>query len=151
MTELFQNYDLFTLFVVSFLAATLLPLGSEWLLVAMLINGSSPLASVAVATCGNSLGAGTNYLIGRGGGDWLNRKLLHIKPQRMEQARSWFNRYGSWALLLSWLPVIGDPLCLVSGMLRTPLLRFTLLVVCGKGLRYSGLMLVTLEGSKLFR
>ncbi len=150
MTELLQSYDLFTLFAVSFLAATLLPLGSEWLLVAMLVNGSDPLASVAVATCGNSLGAGTNYLIGYRGGDWLNRKLLHLNPQRLEQARRWFKRYGSWTLLLSWLPVIGDPLCLVSGMLKTSLLRFTLLVVCGKGLRYYSLMLVTLEGTRFF-
>ncbi len=149
MTELLQNYDLMTLFIVSFLAATLLPLGSEWLLVAMLLNGTSPLPCVVVATCGNSLGGATNYVIGRGGGEWLNRKLLHIKPQRLEQARNWFNRYGSWTLLLSWLPVIGDPLCLVSGMLKTPWLRFMILVVCGKGLRYTGLMLATIEMGSL--
>ncbi len=149
MTELLQNYDLMTLFIVSFLAATLLPLGSEWLLVAMLFNGTSPLPCVVVATCGNSLGGATNYVIGRGGGEWLNRKLLHIKPQRLEQARNWFNRYGSWALLFSWLPVIGDPLCLVSGMLKTPWLRFIILVVCGKGLRYTGLMLATIEMGSL--
>ena len=149
MIELLHNYDLLTLFIVSFLAATLLPLGSEWLLVAMLLNGTSPLPCIVVATCGNSLGGATNYVIGRGGGDWLNRKLLHIKPQRLEQARNWFNRYGSWALLFSWLPVIGDPLCLVSGMLKTPWLRFIILVVCGKGLRYTGLMLATIEMSSL--
>jgi len=149
MTELIPAYGLLSLFIISFLAATLLPLGSEWLLIALLLNGSHPLATVVVATVGNSLGGGTNYLIGRYGGDWLNGRLLHIDEGRLHRAGNWFNRYGSWSLLFSWLPVIGDPLCLVSGMLNTPAVRFALLVVIGKGLRYTGLMMATLEGVKL--
>ncbi len=149
MAELISAYGLMSLFLISFLAATLLPLGSEWLLVSLLLNGSSPLATVVVATLGNSLGGGTNYLIGRYGGGWLNGKTLRIDARRLAQASRWFNRYGSWSLLFSWLPVIGDPLCLVSGMLGTPPVRFVVLVVCGKGLRYGSLMIVTLEGAKL--
>ena len=68
---------------------------------------------------------------------------------RQQRAESWFNRYGSWSLLLSWLPVVGDPLCLVSGMLKTPLFRFSLLVTTGKGLRYSVLTLLTLQSAKM--
>ncbi|MDX2481776.1 MAG: VTT domain-containing protein, partial [Desulfuromusa sp.] len=81
--------------------------------------------------------------------EWLAEKLLRIDKKRQQQAESWFNRYGSWSLLLAWLPIVGDPLCLVSGMLKTPLMRFFLLVTTGKGLRYSFLTLLTLQGAEI--
>jgi len=149
MSEFLVDYGLWSLFFISFCASTLLPLGSEWLLVALLLQGSNPLATVAIATLGNSLGAGTNYLIGFYGGDWLIEKILRVEKTRQHQAIRWFNRYGSWSLLLAWLPVIGDPLCLVAGMLKTPLLRFSLLVTTGKGLRYTVLTLLTLRGAEM--
>lgn len=149
MPEFLVEYGLWSLFFISFCASTLLPLGSEWLLIALLLQGSSPIATVVVATIGNSLGSGTNYLIGYYGGDWLTEKLLRIDTKQQQRAESWFNRYGSWSLLLAWLPVVGDPLCLVSGMLKTPAIRYSLLVTTGKGLRYSFLTLLTLQGAKL--
>jgi membrane protein YqaA with SNARE-associated domain len=149
MSEFLVDYGLWSLFFISFCASTLLPLGSEWLLVALVLQGSNPLATVAIATLGNSLGAGTNYLIGFYGGDWLIEKVLRVEKARQQQAIRWFNRYGSWSLLLAWLPVIGDPLCLVAGMLKTPLLRFSLLVTTGKGLRYTVLTLLTLRGAEM--
>ena len=149
MSDFFINYGLWSLFFISFCASTLLPLGSEWLLITLLLQGSNPVATVAIATLGNSLGAGTNYLIGHYGGDWLIENVLRIDKIRQQRAESWFNRYGSWALLLSWLPVVGDPLCLVSGMLKTPLLRFSLLVTTGKGLRYSVVTLLILQGAEI--
>jgi len=149
MSDFFINYGLWSLFFISFCASTLLPLGSEWLLIALLLQGINPVATVAVATLGNSLGAGTNYLIGFYGGDWLIEKVLRIDENRQRQAVRWFNRYGSWALLLAWLPIIGDPLCLVAGILRTPLLRFSLLVTTGKGLRYTVLTILTLSGAEI--
>jgi len=149
MLELLNEYGLLSLFLISFCASTLLPLGSEWFLVMLLLQGSSPVAAVITATLGNSLGAGTNYLIGYYGGDWLAKKLLRIDKKQQLRAESWFNRYGSWSLLLTWLPIIGDPLCLVSGMLRTPAGRFSLLVTTGKGLRYSFLTLLTLQGAAM--
>ncbi len=150
MSEFLVNYGLWSLFFISFLASTLLPLGSEWLLIALLLQGHNPVATVTVATAGNSLGAATNYLIGHYGGDWLIEKILRIDKNRQQQATRWFNRYGSWSLLLAWLPVIGDPLCLIAGMLKTPLLRFSLLVTTGKGLRYTFLTLLTLRGAEMF-
>ncbi len=150
MPELLTEYGLLSLFLLSFCASTLLPLGSEWLLVALLLNGSNPVATVAIATLGNSLGALTSYLLGRVGSDWLISRLLRIEQSRQQQAERWFNRYGSWALLFSWLPVIGDPLCLVSGSLKTPLVRFSLLVTTGKFLRYAGVGLITLQSAKAF-
>ena len=149
MSEFLTTYGLWSLFFISFCASTLLPLGSEWLLIALLLQGSNPVATVVVATIGNSLGAGTNYLIGFYGGDWLQEKLLRIDKKQQQRAESWFNRYGSWSLLLAWLPIVGDPLCLISGMLKTPLIRFSLLVTTGKGLRYSVLTLLTLQSAKM--
>ncbi|SHJ22588.1 membrane protein YqaA, SNARE-associated domain [Malonomonas rubra DSM 5091] len=146
MPELLTEYGLLSLFLLSFCAATLLPLGSEWFLVVLLLEGVSPLSTVAVATLGNSLGAATNYLIGRWGGDWLLSRLLRIDTKQQQRAEIWFNRYGSWALLLAWLPIVGDPLCVVSGSLKTPLLRFALLVTIGKGARYTSLAFLTLQG-----
>jgi len=148
MSEFLINYGLWSLFFVSFFASTLLPLGSEWLLVVLLLQGSHPVATVTVATLGNSLGAGTNYLIGFYGGNWFIEKVLRIDTNRQQQARRWFNRYGHWSLLLAWLPVVGDPLCLVAGMLKISLLRFFLLVTTGKGLRYTFLTILTLHGAE---
>ena len=149
MLELLNEYGLLSLFLISFCASTLLPLGSEWFLVVLLLQGSNPVATVVIATIGNSLGAGTNYLIGYYGGNWLTEKLLRIDKSRQQQAEFWFNRYGSWSLLLAWLPIVGDPLCLVSGMLRTSVVRFSLLVTTGKGLRYLFLTLLTLQGAEM--
>lgn len=149
MPDVFLEHSLPALFILSFCASTLLPLGSEWLLVVMLLEGSNPLTTVAVATLGNSLGSGTNYLIGLWGGDWLTRKILRIDKRQQQRAEAWFERFGSWSLLFAWLPIIGDPLCLVSGALKTPVIRFSLLVTSGKGLRYLTLALLTLRGAEL--
>jgi len=145
MPELFTDYGLLSLFLLSFCASTLLPLGSEWLLISLLLRGVDPHTAVAVATLGNSLGAATSYLLGRLGSDWLIARLLRIDLKQRQRAEAWFNRYGSIALLFSWLPVVGDPLCLVSGSLKTPLLRFALLVTSGKALRYAIVAALTLQ------
>lgn len=150
MPELLTEHGLLSLFLLSFCASTLLPLGSEWLLVALLLDGVDPTKSILIATTGNSLGAATNYLIGRLGSDWLTVKILRIDQTQRQRAEYWFNRFGSWALLCSWLPLVGDPLCLVSGGLKTPLLRFSLLVITGKGARYATVALLTLQGIKVF-
>lgn len=149
MLELVNEYGLLSLFLISFFASTLLPLGSEWFLVTLLLQGSDPFVTVIIATIGNTFGAATNYLVGYYGGHWLAKRLLRVNKTQLRRAESWFNRYGSWSLLLAWLPIIGDPLCLVSGILKTPIVRFTLLVTTGKGLRYSFLTLLTLRGAEM--
>jgi len=133
------QHGLPALFLLSFAASTLLPLGSEWLLVAMLASGNEPLACLLVATLGNTLGGLTNYLIGLFGGDWLCHGLLHISTRQQQRAARWYQRFGVWSLLFSWLPVIGDPLCLLAGIYRLPLPWFILLVATGKGARYLAL------------
>jgi len=134
-----------TLFALSFLASTLVPLGSEWLLVLMLANGYEPLATVATATAGNYLGAVTTWLIGMYGGRWLIEKVLRISPEQEERARGHYRRNGAFTLLFFWLPVIGDPLCMAGGMMRINFGLFSALVASGKLLRYAVTAWITLK------
>lgn len=146
MHEALAVYGYPGLFLTSFLAATLLPLGSEWLLILMLTRHHDPLSVVLTATAGNYLGACTSYGIGIWGGKFLAEKLLRIDEVSRQRAERFFSRYGSWALLFSWLPLVGDPLCLAGGLLRIPFLRFSLLVAAGKAGRYALVGWLTLQG-----
>lgn len=139
-----QQPGYLSLFFMSFLASTLLPLGSEWLLVMMLASGYDPVMSVAVASTGNYLGAVMTYLIGIWGGHWLIEKVLRVSTPQQERARSYYQRFGVYSLLFSWLPLVGDPLCLVGGMLRVNFGLFSLLVAAGKLARYVVTAAVTL-------
>jgi membrane protein YqaA with SNARE-associated domain len=135
------------LFCLSFLASTLLPLGSEWLLVMMLLGGYEPLSTVAVATTGNYLGAVVTYLIGIWGGSWLIVRVMRVSPEQQERARNYYRRFGVFSLFFSWLPIVGDPLCLVGGMLRINFGLFTLLVASGKLIRYAVTAWITLTAT----
>lgn len=133
------------LFALSFLASTLLPVGSEWLLVLMLLKGYDPVSSVLVATTGNTLGACTTWLVGRYGGDWLLGRLFRISEQQRQRAEVWYQRYGIFSLLFSWLPVVGDPLCLVGGLLKIRFLVFITLAGAGKLVRYAAIAWLTVR------
>ncbi|EGQ5290183.1 DedA family protein [Enterobacter hormaechei] len=132
--------SLASLFASSFLSSTLLPRNSEVVLVAMLLSGvSQPWLLVLIATMGNSLGGLTNVILGR-------FFPLREKSRWQEKAVGWLKRYGAATLLLSWMPVIGDLLCLLAGWMRIswgPVLFFLCL---GKALRYVLLAWVTLQG-----
>lgn len=140
------EYGYPALFLLSFLASTLVPLGSEWLLAVLLVNGFDPSAVVSVATIGNSCGALATYAIGLWGGAFLVRRMLRVSLESQQRAERCFARYGCWALLFSWVPVLGDPLCLVSGVLRTRFWTFLLLVAAGKFIRYLVVAKLVLEG-----
>ncbi|EOC5258358.1 YqaA family protein [Enterobacter asburiae] len=132
--------SLASLFASSFLSATLLPGNSEVVLVAMLLSGvSQPWLLVVIATMGNSLGGLTNVILGR-------FFPLREKSRWQEKAVGWLKRYGAATLLLSWMPVIGDLLCLLAGWMRIssgPVLFFLCL---GKALRYVLVAWATLQG-----
>ncbi len=145
MEDFLLQHSLTTLFIISFLAATVLPLGSEWLVVTLLLQGHQLEAVVMVATIGNFLGACTTYGIGFWGSSWLTKKVLRIDEARLAKATLFYQKYGSWSLLLSWVPIIGDPLCLVSGSLRCNFLLFSLLTFIGKLARYSVLAVLTVN------
>ncbi|SUI01461.1 inner membrane protein YqaA [Salmonella enterica subsp. indica] len=109
-----DGLSLLSLFASSFLSATLLPGNSEVVLVAMLVSGvSHPWVLVLTATMGNSLGGVTNVILGR-------FFPLRKTSRWQEKATDWLKRYGAATLLLSWMPVIGDLLCLLAGWMRIP-------------------------------
>jgi len=124
------------LFVSAFLAATILPFSSEVVLFALLRDGGDPALLVGVATLGNSLGAVVNWGLGRYLLRFRTRRWFYFSDKQIERAQGWFQRYGYWTLLLAWMPVIGDPLTLIAGILRVRLSLFVVLVTIGKSLRY---------------
>lgn len=133
------------LFITSLAASSVLPVGSEWLLALHVARGSDPVAVVAVASAGNILGALTTYWVGRAGGEWITRRFA-IPLERRQRAERLFSRYGSWSLLLSWMPFVGDPLCLVAGGMHLGLIRFATLTGIGKIARYAVVAWLTLKG-----
>ena len=143
MEEFLLHSGLPALFVLSFLAATVVPLGSEWLLVGLILKAWDVEYVVVVATVGNYLGACTTYGIGLWGSAFFMQKVLWIDADQTEKAAVFFRKYGSWSLLLSWLPLIGDPLCLVAGSLRLNFILFSCFVFIGKLARYALVAAVT--------
>lgn len=125
-----------TLFAVSFLAATLLPLGSEALLLYDISQNHSLILLWSFATVGNTLGSIFNYWLGLKGEEYLEKKG-HVSTEKMDKSRGFFAKYGGWTLLLSWVPIIGDPLTFIAGVLRYNFKYFTLIVFLAKGLRYA--------------
>ncbi len=125
-----------TLFTVAFLSATLLPLGSEGLLLYDISQNNSLILLWIFATLGNTLGSMVNYWLGLKGEIYLEEKG-HLSAKKMEKARGFFDRYGGWTLLLSWVPIIGDPLTFIAGVLRYKFKRFAVIVAIAKGTRYA--------------
>ena len=135
--EFLTGYGLGGLFVASFLAATILPLSSELVLGYLLLHHFNVQGVIAVATIGNVLGALTNYGLGRAGGGPLLKKIFRVSPDEIETARARFKTHGTVSLLLAWVPVIGDPLTVVAGMLKINFWVFLSLVSIGKFSRYA--------------
>ncbi|MGD2171762.1 MAG: YqaA family protein [Gammaproteobacteria bacterium] len=131
------------LFGSSFLAATLLPFYSEVLLYALLREGGDPVMLVLVATLGNTLGAVVNWLLGLYLLHFQDRRWFYFSRAQIETAQRWYRRYGFWSLLFAWLPVGGDALTLIGGVMKVRLWLFLLLVGTGKGLRYVSVVYIT--------
>lgn len=133
------------LFAAAFVAATLLPAQSEAVLVGLLLTGDlSPTLLVLVASVGNIGGAILNWVLGRSVERFRGRRWFPVPDKALDRARGWFNRFGVWSLLMSWLPIGGDALTVVAGVLRVPFWRFLVLVALGKVGRYVVLAVVTL-------
>ena len=125
------------LFLIAFLAATILPAQSEAGLAGLLLSGEySAVLLVLVASLGNTLGAVVNWGLGRGIERFSERPWFPVKPAQLERASRWYRRYGKWSLLLSWAPFVGDPLTVAAGVLREPFGTFLLLVAVAKTGRY---------------
>ena len=130
-----------TLFFVSFLSATLLPMGSEALLIFNIKDGYNIYLLLFVATLGNSLGSCFNYYLGLKGEEFLKKKSL-VKPSYIDFSKKYFDKYGATLLLFSWLPIIGDPITFVAGVLKYNFKIFLFLVVLAKFSRYLFLALL---------
>ncbi len=134
-----------TLAASAFVAATIFPLQSEAVLVGLMLTGDHPVwALVAVASVANTAGSVVNWALGRLIHRYRERRWFPASPEALGRAEGWYRRWGHWSLMLSWAPIIGDPLTVVAGVLREPLWRFLLLVALAKTGRYVTLALITL-------
>ena len=126
-----------SLFFISFLAATVLPFSSE-LTLAGLISTSNydNLLLLVVASFGNVLGSVFNWSLGFYSRNLSTKKWFPFKETQIERSSKWFSKFGKWSLLFAWLPIVGDPLTFVAGLLRVRFLDFIILVAIGKVSRY---------------
>jgi membrane protein YqaA with SNARE-associated domain len=124
------------LFLASFLASTVLPFGSEALLLLLVNKGFDPILAVMVASVGNYCGACTTYYIGLVGRKDLIEKYLSIPQQRLNNAEKWFTKYGVYSLLFTWVPLIGDAITAMGGIMKFDFKTFSVFVFFGKLLRY---------------
>jgi len=125
------------LFIVAFGAATILPFQSEPVLIGLLVLDKFPVPGlIVVASAGNILGAVCNWVLGRGIDRFQHKVWFPVKKSSLERASGWYRRYGRWSLLLSWMPLFGDALTVVAGVLREPLWSFLALVTVAKTGRY---------------
>ncbi|MNJ64969.1 Inner membrane protein YqaA [compost metagenome] len=133
--------------MVAFGAATLLPLQSEAVLVGLLLAGKhATLGLLLAAIVGNVLGSTVNWLLGRSIERWRHTRWFPVGEAQLQRAQDAYHRYGRWSLLLSWVPIIGDPLTLIAGVMREPLWSFLLIVLLAKASRYLLLAALTLGG-----
>lgn len=129
------------LFTTAFISATLFPLGSEALLIYDVFAGYNIYLLLFFATLGNSLGSVVNYYLGLKGEEYLiNKKLLSEKL--ILKSKNYFDKYGGFCILFSWLPIIGDPITFIAGTLKYDFKKFLILVVIAKFSRYLFLVLI---------
>jgi membrane protein YqaA with SNARE-associated domain len=133
----FAMWELIGLFWAAFLSATILPGSSEAALLALIALGSWDLTTlVVVATIGNTLGSVVNWWLGLFVERWRDHPRFPVKPEDFAKYQAWYKRWGVWSLLAAWVPVIGDPLTVMAGVMRTPLWIFILVTGAGKLARY---------------
>ena len=129
--------SLFLLFLSAFGAATLLPLQSEAVFLGLLVqNKQHAVLLIAVASLGNILGSCVNWYLGLKIEHYKNKKWFPVSADKMLKAQKTYQKYGYWSLLLSWVPIIGDPITLIAGLLKENLVRFLLMVSIAKIGRY---------------
>jgi membrane protein YqaA with SNARE-associated domain len=123
------------LFISALISATLFPLGSEALLIYDIKEGYNIYLLITVATLGNTLGSVINYYLGLKGEEYLIEKKI-LKEKYILKSKYYFDKYGSISLLFSWLPIIGDPITFIAGVLKFDFRKFLVLVFIAKLSRY---------------
>jgi membrane protein YqaA with SNARE-associated domain len=139
------------IFAAAFLAATIVPFYSEVAVGAAVLAGQSPAAVWLAASLGNTAGAVVNGLLGRFLGYAHVERLLMLDAEQFARVRAWYQRWGIWSLLLAWLPIGGDALTVVAGVMRARWPAFILLVFTGKAARYAVLIYAVLLGMQAGR
>ncbi len=129
------------MFITAFSSATLIPMGSEAVLIYNLTQEYDLFLMFSVAVIGNTLGSFVNYYLGFKGEEYLLRKK-YLKEQTIKKHKLTFDKYGSFALLLAWVPLLGDGLTFVAGMLRYSLIKFSIYVFLSKLFRYAVVVII---------
>ncbi len=137
LTWFLTDYGYISLFITSFLASTVLPLGSEGLVVLMVLGDFNVYTVVMVASIANFLGSCTSYYVGYLGRKLVMFRYMRISEKEIRRAENIFSKYGAFSLLFTWLPGIGDVLTVVAGTLKYRFDYFTILVFAGKLFRYT--------------
>lgn len=144
MTDIFLACSIF---LSAYFSATLIPMQSEAVLAAALLTNQSLIVLfLTLATCGNVLGSTTNWYLGLKFVSYKDRSWFPFSSQSIDRTIYWYQRYGRWSLWLCWVPIIGDPITLIAGILREPFRSFIIIVTCAKLIRY----LVLAYGLHLF-
>ena len=126
-----------SLFTISFLAATILPFSSELTLGGLIATSNyNNLLLLIVSSFGNILGSAVNWALGFYSRNFTAKKWFPFNETQIERSTKWFRKFGKWLLLFAWVPLVGDPLTLVAGLLRVRFLDFIILVAIGKVSRY---------------
>ena len=135
-----------TLFISSFISSTILPGHSEITLTTLIfLNKYNIINLVFIASLGNILGSILNWYLGFHFVKFKEKKWFPINKRQLEKASLWFLNYGKWSLFLSWVPFVGDPLTVVAGVLRVPIITFLIIVSISKILRYVIVSLIALN------
>jgi len=143
--EFLIEYGYLGLFIAAFLAASILPFGSELVLSALLFTDLSTVLLVTFATVGNVLGSMVNYALGYYLKAYKVKRFFKISEARYFKLECFYKKYGLWTLLLAWVPIIGDPITVLAGLLRLNVKLFLLLVSISKLLRYIVLTVAVLQ------
>tara|TARA_B110000008_G_scaffold159701_1_gene160397 strand:+ start:334 stop:771 length:438 start_codon:yes stop_codon:yes gene_type:complete len=135
-----------TLFISSFISSTILPGHSEITLTTFIfLNKYNIINLIFIASLGNILGSILNWYLGFHFVKFKEKKWFPINKRQLEKASLWFLNYGKWSLFLSWVPLVGDPLTVVAGVLRVPIITFLIIVSISKILRYVIVSLIALN------
>lgn len=131
-----ESLGLLGLFLGTFLAATIVPISSSALYIAVLVATKNPVACLIVGTLGNWLGSVSTYWIGRNGKwEWIE-KWFKVQPEKLEQQKEKVDRYGIWLALLAWVPIVGDLITLALGFYKARPFGTMVLLLVGKFLRF---------------
>lgn len=138
--EFFQQFDYWGMFVASFIAGSIFPFSSEAVMTALLLNGAKPVPLFVSATVGNVAGSMFNYYIGRMGSESWRKRLMPKNPKKRERQERRLQKYGVWAGVLCFVPILGSALAVMMGYMRLNPWLSTFTIFLGKAVRYAVLI-----------